>query len=239
MKPERIAKRIAAAGLCSRREAERWIEHGRVSINGNIIDTPATTVTADDTILVDNNPLPANAPLRLFAYHKPIGVICTERDTHMRPTVLEQLPETMPRVVTVGRLDLNSEGLLLLTTSGDLAKTLMHPETELKRTYRVRTFGNVTEKALDKLRAGITVDNIHYQPMAIDYEGKPTGRNQWLTITLTEGKNREIRKALGAIDVQVNRLIRTHYGPYALNDLPQNSVVECDLDPIKHLIPHE
>lgn len=239
MKLERIAKRMAAAGLCSRREAERWIEQGRVHVNGSVIHTPATTVTAEDTILVDNTPLPTVVPVYLFAYHKPAGIICTERDTHGRPTVLEQLPETMPRVVTVGRLDLNSEGLLLLTTSGSLAKTLMHPNTGLERTYRVRTFGNITEKALDKLRTGITVEDIRYQPMIIEHVGKPSGRNQWLTITLTEGKNREIRKALGAIDVQVNRLIRTHYGPYALNSLPQNSVVACDLAPIKHLISHE
>jgi 23S rRNA pseudouridine2605 synthase len=222
----RIAKVIARAGLCSRRDAERWILDGRVSVNGKVLDTPAFTVEPNDKVVVDGSPLPAVQAPRLFLYHKPVGLVTTARDEKRRATVFDQLPQGLPRVVSVGRLDINSEGLLLLTNDGGLARYLELPATGLKRCYRIRLHGKVNPARLAKLREGITVDGMRYGPMEAKVEGPHGGSNLWLVITLREGKNREIRKVMAHLGLQVNRLIRTAYGPFQLSNLPRGSAVE-------------
>jgi len=223
---ERIAKVIARAGLCSRRDAERWIVDGRVSVNGKTLDSPAFTVGRDDRILVDGKPLPASEATRLFLYHKPVGLVTTARDERGRPTVFAHLPPSLPRVVSVGRLDLNSEGLLLLTNDGGLARYLELPANAWKRRYRVRVHGEVKGSHLAKLAQGITVDGMKYGPIEAHIERAQTGANVWLNVTLKEGKNREIRKVMAQLGLQVNCLIRTAYGPFELRDLPPGAVKE-------------
>jgi len=222
----RIAKVIARAGLCSRRDAERWITEGRVSVNGKMLDTPAFTVGPNDRVVVDGRPLPASEAPRLFLYHKPAGLVTTVRDEKKRPTVFAHLPHGLPRVVSVGRLDINSEGLLLLTNDGGLARYLELPATALKRCYRMRLHGPVNAARLARLRQGIAVEGVRYGPMEARMEGPHSGSNLWLVITLKEGKNREIRKVLAHMGLQVSRLIRTAYGPFQLGHLPPGSVVE-------------
>jgi len=234
---ERIAKVIARAGLCSRRDAERWILDGRVSVNGKILETPAFTVTPADAILVNGKPLPAVEAPRLFLYHKPAGLITTARDEKNRPTVFDNLPPGLPRVVSVGRLDLNSEGLLLLTNDGGLARYLELPSNSWKRRYRVRVHGNVKSGNLARLARGVTVDGMRYGPIKAAIERAKTGANVWLTVTLEEGKNREIRKVMAHLGLQVNRLIRTAYGPFELGDLPPGAVVEVPPKILKQRIP--
>ena len=226
MESQRIAKVIARAGLCSRRDAERWIAEGRVSVNGKMLDTPAFTVGPNDRIIVDGRPLPASEAPRLFLYHKPAGLVTTARDEKNRPTVFAHLPPGLPRVVSVGRLDLNSEGLLLLTNDGGLARYLELPANALKRCYRVRLHGAVNPARLARLAQGITVDGVRYGPMEARMEGPHSGSNAWLVITLKEGKNREIRKVMAHLGLQVSRLIRTAYGPFQLGHLPPGSAVE-------------
>lgn len=223
---ERIAKVIARAGLCSRRDAERWILDGRVSVNGKILDTPAFTVGPDDRVVVDGSALPVSQAPRLFLYHKPVGLVTTVRDERGRPTVFAHLPHGLPRVVSVGRLDINSEGLLLLTNDGGLARYLELPATGLERCYRVRLYGPVNAARLAGLRHGIEVGGVRYGPMEARLEGPHSGSNLWLVITLREGKNREIRKVMAHLGLQVSRLIRTAYGPFQLNHLPPGSAVE-------------
>jgi 23S rRNA pseudouridine2605 synthase len=225
-KTERIAKVIARAGLCSRRDAERWIADGRVSVNGTTLKSPAFTVGPDDRIVVDGKPLPAFEAPRLFLYHKPVGLVTTARDEKNRPTVFARLPPGLPRVVSVGRLDLNSEGLLLLTNDGGLARYLELPANALKRRYRVRVHGAVKAAHLAKLVQGITVDGVNYGPIEARMEHAQTGANVWLVVTLKEGKNREIRKVMAHLGLQVSRLIRTAYGPFELGDLPPGSAQE-------------
>jgi 23S rRNA pseudouridine2605 synthase len=222
----RIAKVIARAGLCSRRDAERWIADGRVSVNGKMLDTPAFTVGPDDRIIVDGRPLPASEAPRLFLYHKPAGLVTTVRDEKKRPTVFAHLPPGLPRVVSVGRLDLNSEGLLLLTNDGGLARYLELPANALKRCYRMRLHGPVKAARLARLRQGITVEGVRYGPIEARMEGPHSGANLWLVVTLKEGKNREIRKVMAHLGLQVSRLIRTAYGPFQLGYLPPGSAVE-------------
>lgn len=223
--PERVAKAIARAGLCSRREAEAWIRAGRVAVNGRVLESPAVTVTAADAITVDGAPLPGRERTRLWLFHKPKGVVTSTRDAEGRRTVFDLLPADMPRVVKVGRLDINSEGLLLLTNDGGLARVLELPATGWLRKYRVRAFGRITQEALDRLAEGIAVDGVLYGPIEARLE-KVQGGNVWLTVGLREGRNREVRNVLAALGLAVNRLIRISFGPFALGDLPPGAVTE-------------
>ncbi len=201
------------------------IEDGRVSVNGKTITSPALNVTDADRIVVDGKQVGEPEPPRIWLYHKPAGLVTTERDEKDRPTVFASLPESMPRVMSVGRLDLNSEGLLLLTNDGEVKRKLELPSTGWLRRYRVRINGSVSEARLDELRAGITVEGIQYQPMVVTFD-RQQGANAWLTVSLREGKNREIRRAMGEIGVTVNRLIRVSYGPFQLAALKQGEVEE-------------
>jgi len=220
---ERIAKRIARAGLCSRREAERWIADGRVKVDGTVLTTPAFTVTAASRVEVDGKLLPAAQETRLWRYHKPPGLVTTHKDEQGRDTVFNQLPAELGRVVSVGRLDLNSEGLLLLTNDGGLARELELPSNDWVRTYRVRVFGFVDDEKLALLKEGITYEGVKYGPIQARIE-KKTGRNAWLIVSLSEGKNREIRRVMDFLELQVNRLIRTQYGPFRLDDMERGDV---------------
>jgi len=222
---ERIAKVIARAGLCSRREAEAWIAAGRVAVNGKTLASPACNVGPGDRVEVDGKPLPARERTRLFRYHKPRGLIATARDPEGRPTLFETLPRHLPRLVGVGRLDLNSEGLLLLTNDGGLKRALELPATGWLRRYRVRAYGRVSQEALDRLASGVTVDGIAYGPIEAKLE-REQGANLWLTLALREGKNREVKNVLASLGLQVNRLIRVSYGPFQLGDLAPGAVEE-------------
>jgi 23S rRNA pseudouridine2605 synthase len=228
--PMRIAKALARAGLCSRREAERWIAEGRVSVNGEVLASPARDVSATDRILVDGNPLPAAEPPRLWRYHKPKGLVTTHADPQGRPTVFGALPEHLPRVVSVGRLDYNTEGLLLLTNDGALARHLELPATGWMRRYRVRAHGTVTQPDLDRLKDGIEIAGVRYGPIEATLD-KPQGTNVWLTLGLREGKNREVRKILETLNLSVNRLIRISFGPFQLLDLEPGGV-----EPVKRRV---
>ena len=220
---ERIAKYLARAGVASRREVERMIEDGRVVVNGTRLDTPAFKVSASDRIEVDGKPVERAAATRLWRYHKPTGLVTTHADPEGRETVFDALPGDIGRVISIGRLDLTSEGLLLLTNDGSLARALELPSTGWTRRYRARAFGTIDEAAVAKLRAGVTVDGIKYGPMDVDIE-RETGSNIWLNVGIKEGKNREVRKALDSVGLKVNRLIRTAYGPFQLGDLPRGEV---------------
>ena len=214
----RIGQGIASAGVCSRREAERWIADGRVNVNGRIIQSPALDVGPADTVLVDGRPLPTAEPLRLWRFHKKKGLVTTHRDPEGRPTVFEHLPPGLPRVISVGRLDFNTEGLLLLTNDGALARHLELPSTGWLRRYRVRAHGTVTEAQLAKLKDGIEIEGVRYGPIEASLD-KQQGHNVWLSIGLREGKNREVRKILATLGLDVNRLIRVSFGPFQLLDL--------------------
>lgn len=222
---ERIAKRLARAGVASRREAERMIEAGRVRVNGRLLTTPAFTVTAKDRIEVDNEPLAAKEPPRLWRYHKPPGLVTTHKDERDRRTVFEALPEHLPRVISVGRLDLTSEGLLLLTNDGELARQLELPSTGWSRRYRARAYGKTSQAVLDRLMDGIEIDGIKTGPIEATMESE-RGDNVWINVMIREGKNREVRRALELLDLHVNRLIRTSYGPFQLLDLRRGTVEE-------------
>lgn len=223
--PERIAKFMARHGLCSRREAERWIEAGRVQLNGETLTSPACVVTSADEVVVDGKPIAEKEPLRLWLYHKPAGLLTTHRDPEGRPTVFDHLPPSLPRVISVGRLDMTSEGLLLLTNSGALARHLELPSTGWLRTYRVRVFGHPKERDLDRLRRGVTVEGVRYAPASICKE-RETASHCWLSITLSEGKNREIRRLCEHIGLKVTRLIRVSYGKFQLEGLKEGEVKE-------------
>jgi 23S rRNA pseudouridine2605 synthase len=222
---ERIAKAMARAGLCSRREAEAWIAAGRVAVNGATITSPALNVTARDRISIDGKPLPARERTRLFLYHKPRGLVTTHADPQGRPTVFERLPADLPRLISVGRLDFNSEGLLLLTNDGGLARVLELPSTGWRRRYRARAHGTVTQEALEKLRAGIAVEGVRYGPIEATLD-RVQRDNVWLTVAIREGKNREVRNVLAALGLAVNRLIRISFGPFQLGEIPPGGIEE-------------
>ncbi len=222
---ERIAKAMARAGLCSRREAEAWIEAGRVAVNGTVITSPALNVAPGDRITVDGQPLPQRERTRLFLYHKPRGLVTTHADPERRPTIFAALPQGLPRLVSVGRLDMNTEGLILLTNDGGLARALELPATGWLRRYRVRAHGRVRQDALDRLRAGIAIDGIRYGPIEARLE-REQGANLWLGFAMREGKNREVKNVLGHLGLKVNRLIRVSFGPFQLGDLPEGAIEE-------------
>lgn len=230
---ERIAKAIAAAGVCSRRDAEKLIAEGAVLLNGTPVTTPATLVNDRDELRVHGEKIKRNVAARLFLYHKPPGLITTHRDPEGRETVFDHLPHGLPRVVSVGRLDANSEGLLLLTTSGELARQLEHPSSGLQRAYRVRALGKLSPEALSRIRRGITVDGVRYQPAQIEEESESGGRNHWYFMVIKEGKNREIRRIFEHFGSQVSRLIRLAYGPYELGTLPRGAAKEVPLHSTK------
>ena len=222
---ERIAKRMARAGVASRRDAERMILFGRVKLNGEVLTTPATVVGPDDVILVDDKPLPDIQPPRLWRYHKARSVMTTHRDPEGRPTLFDSLPPGMPRVISVGRLDYNSEGLILLTNDGELARKMELPDTGWTRRYRVRVHGRVDPASLADLAKGITVEGVRYGPIeaALDRE---QGTNAWVTLSLKEGKNREVRRVMEHLGLPVTRLIRVAYGPFQLGQLQPGEIDE-------------
>lgn len=219
VKGERLAKVIARAGVCSRREAERWVEEGRVRLNGEVLKSPAVVVGPQDRIEVDGKLLPQKQATRLWAFHKPRGVVTTHSDPEGRPTLFDLLPKDLPdHIISVGRLDLMSEGLILLTNDGEFARKLEHPSSQIPRTYQVRVFGEMDPQGLAQLERGVSVNGVDYGPIAWKM-GPKKGHNHWIQMTLHEGKNREIRKIVDHLGGRVNRLIRVSYGPFQLGDL--------------------
>ena len=222
---ERIAKLLARAGIASRREIERMIAEGRVAIDGQVLTTPATVLTSLHGVTVDGNPVAAPAPARLFRFHKPAGLLTTERDPAGRPTIYDRLPKGLPRLMPVGRLDLSTEGLLLMTTDGELKRQLELPATGVERSYRARAYGQVTQEQLEDLMLGVEIEGVRYGSINANLERR-TGANVWIELTLTEGKNREVRRVLEHLGLKVSRLIRTRYGPFELGDMPVGAVDE-------------
>jgi 23S rRNA pseudouridine2605 synthase len=230
---ERVAKALARAGVASRREVERLIEAGRVALNGQTLTTPAVKVEPGDVLTVDGQVVNEAEPARVFRYHKPPGLMTTHNDPQGRPTVFEALPKDLPRLISIGRLDFNTEGLLLLTNDGGLARALELPDTGIVRRYRARARGRVTQERLDRLKRGVTIEGVRYGPIEATLdkakdapEGSPQGANLWITLTLSEGKNREVRRVLESLGLTVNRLIRLAYGPFALGTLAVGQVEE-------------
>ena len=226
---QRIAKLLARAGIASRREVERLITAGRVSLDGVVLDTPATILSSLQGVTVDGKPVEAPAPTKLFRYHKPTGLLTAERDPKGRPTIYDRLPKDLMRVVPVGRLDLNTEGLLLLTNDGEFKRQLELPATGVTRSYRARAFGNVSQAQLEDLMMGVEIEGVRYGSINANLERR-TGANVWIEMTLTEGKNREVRRVLEFLGLEVSRLIRTSYGPFMLGDLPPGAVDEVRQD---------
>jgi 23S rRNA pseudouridine2605 synthase len=232
---ERIARRLARAGLCSRRDAERWIAAGRVKVDGEVLTTPACVVTDKSHIEVDGKPLPEAERPRLWRYHKPPGEIVTARDPQGRKTIFESLPQSMPRTIAIGRLDFMSEGLLLLTNDGGLARRLELPANGWIRQYRARVHGEVAPERLAALAKGITVEGVHYGPIKASLD-RQQRTNAWLNIALAEGKNREVRRVLTHLDLPVVRLIRTAFGPFHLGDLERGAVQEMPTQALDNLL---
>ncbi len=232
---ERIAKRLSRIGVCSRREAERMIEARRIAIDGVVVTSPAVRVGPRARLTVDGKPVKRPERARLWRYNKPKGLICTNRDPQGRETIFDRLPKNLPRVITIGRLDLTSEGLLLLTNDGALARRLEHPETGWTRRYRVRVFGKPDTAQLQRLARGITLDGMRYGPIEARIE-RFQGANAWLSMTLREGKNREVRKVLNHLGLEVNRLIRVSFGPFQLGSLSHEAVSEVPAKVIREQI---
>ena len=235
---DRIAKVMARAGLCSRRDAEAWILEGRVIVNGETLLTPARDIVPSDRVEVDGKPLPLRERTRLFLYHKSRGLVTTARDPEGRPTVFAQLPKGLPRLISVGRLDINTEGLLLLTNDGGLARIIELPDTGWLRRYRVRCFGEIDQSTLDSLRDGVTIDGMHYGPIEATFD-REKGDNVWLTLGLREGKNREVKRVLEHFGLAVNRLIRVSFGPFQLGELAEGAVEEVRTGFLRHQISPE
>lgn len=235
---ERIAKLLARAGVASRREVERMITDGRVAIAGKVLDTPATIIPNLKGVTVDGKPVAKAEQTRVFAFHKPSGLLTAERDPKGRPTIYtalrNALPRGAPRVMPVGRLDMNTEGLLLLTNDGELKRALELPSSDVPRTYRARAFGEVSQAQLDELIEGVEIEGVRYGKIEADLDGGK-GRNQWILLTLTEGKNREVRKVLEHLGLQVSRLLRVGYGPFNLGDLPRGAAVEIPQAQVERL----
>ena len=232
---ERVARVLARVGVASRREAERLIEAGRVALNGEVLTSPAVNIGPNDILTVDGAPIAEREPPRIWLYHKPAGLLTTHVDPKGRPTVFEQLPKTLPRVISVGRLDFSSEGLLLLTNDGAVARLLELPSTGVVRRYRARAYGRASQDKLDKLKQGITVDGVVYGPIEARLE-RGQGSNVWIGLNVAEGKNREVRKVLEAVGLKVNRLIRVGYGPFELGDLEPGAVEEVQARRLKPLL---
>ena len=236
--PQRIAKALARAGVASRRDIERMIAEGRIAIDGTPLTSPALNISSLKGVTVDGVAVAGIAPAKLYRFHKPAGFLTAARDPAGRPTINDILPAGLPRVLPVGRLDMNTEGLLLLTTDGELKRALELPSSQVPRVYRVRAFGEVSQKALESLADGVSIDGIHYGPILADIERR-TGHNLWLIVTIREGKNREVRRVLEHVGLQVNRLIRIAYGNIGLDDLPPrlaDEVPEADLRALKAML---
>ena len=238
---ERIAKAMARAGIASRREVERLIGLGKVAVNGRILETPATLVTRDDVITVDGKPIAASQATRVWRYNKPVGLLTSHNDPAGRPTVFDSLPSGLPRVISVGRLDINTEGLLLLTNDGELSRALELPQTALVRQYRARARGRITQAELDTLKDGVTVDGVRYGPVEATIDkareaGEQASANLWISVQISEGKNREVRKVLESVGLVVNRLIRLAYGPFQLGTLPLGAVEEVGPRVIREML---
>lgn len=231
---QRIAKLLARAGVASRREIERMIADGRIALNGEVLETPAVLLKDLKGVTVDGTPVAQADPTRLFLYHKAAGLLTAERDFTGRRTIYDDLPKDLPRLMPIGRLDLNTEGLLLMTNDGEFKREMELPKFGVERTYRARTFGDISQEQLESLVDGIEIEGIRYGKIDANLERR-TGANQWVEMTLTEGKNREVRRVLEHFELQVSRLIRTRYGPYELGSLPVGKVVEVRrADVIKH-----
>ncbi len=220
---QRIAKLLARAGVASRREIERMIDAGRIELNGEPVEHPSLKRKNLTGITVDGNPVSEPSPAKLFRFHKPNGYITAERDFSGRKTIYDVLPDDIERIMPIGRLDLNTEGLLLMTTDGEFKREMELPKNGIERTYRARTFGDISQNQLEELYKGITVEGMHYGPITANLE-RSTGRNQWIEMTLTEGKNREVRKVLEHFGLKTSRLIRTRYGPFVLGDLAKGEI---------------
>jgi 23S rRNA pseudouridine2605 synthase len=235
---ERIAKWLARAGVASRRDVEKLIVEGRVKLNSGVVTHPATFVTPGDIVRVDGKVIEAPERTRMWRYHKPAGLVTTHRDPQGRPTVFEKLSETLPRVISVGRLDLNSEGLLLLTNDGALARRLELPATGWLRRYRVRVHGHPDPAALAALAKGVTIDGVRYGPIEAGLDSRK-GENAWLTVSLREGRNREVRRVMAHLGLAVTRLIRIAYGPFQLGALPRGAVEEVPARVLRDQLPRE
>lgn len=238
---QRIAKALARAGVGSRRDIERMIAEGRIAIDGEVLTSPALNITNLANVTVDGEPVAGIAPAKLYRFHKPAGFLTAARDPAGRPTIMDILPPSLPRVVPVGRLDMNTEGLLLLTTDGELKRALELPSSGVPRVYRVRAFGEVTQKVLEALADGISIEGVHYGPILADIERK-TGHNLWLIVTIREGKNREVRRVLEHLGLQVSRLIRIQYGPFPLADIPRgmaDEIRQVDVERFRKTLQHK